>query len=251
VVTPTADYAYDAIYRLIAAEGREHIGQVTQPETTWNDAFRNRLAHPHDGQAMRRYAEQYSYDGAGNLLQLAHQAQGTSWRRDYAYAEASQLEDGRHSNRLSTTTVGGVVQAYGYDAHGNTISLPHLSAMTWSYLDQLESTSRQIVESGTPRRRITSTTRADSASARSSSVRMERASRSGSISMASRYPASSAPAARPSRSRGRRWRSASSSAPRWSRPGRRAATPVRPNSSVTSSPTTWARLAWSSTTPDR
>ena len=31
VVSPNNDYTYDAIYRLITAKGREHIGQVSQP----------------------------------------------------------------------------------------------------------------------------------------------------------------------------------------------------------------------------
>ena len=69
VVTPHADYTYDAIYRLLTAEGREHIGQVAQPETTWDDAFRVKLQHPQDGQAMRRYTERYEYDPVGNFLQ--------------------------------------------------------------------------------------------------------------------------------------------------------------------------------------
>lgn len=34
VVTADCDYAYDAVYRLIHAEGREHVGQATQPQTT-------------------------------------------------------------------------------------------------------------------------------------------------------------------------------------------------------------------------
>ena len=67
VVTPSGDYTYDAVYRLRRAEGREHIGQASQPETTWNDDGRLHLPHPSDGQAMRRYAEQYNYDAVGNL----------------------------------------------------------------------------------------------------------------------------------------------------------------------------------------
>ena len=56
-VTPDNDYTYDATYRLIAAQGREHIGQVSQSQTTWDDQFRVHLPHPGDGQAMRRYTE--------------------------------------------------------------------------------------------------------------------------------------------------------------------------------------------------
>ena len=68
VVTPDNDYVYDAIYRLIDAEGREHIGQLSQPQTTWDDQFRVHLPQPGDGQAMRSYQEEYHYDAVGNFL---------------------------------------------------------------------------------------------------------------------------------------------------------------------------------------
>ncbi|HLB50055.1 MAG TPA: SpvB/TcaC N-terminal domain-containing protein, partial [Anaerolineales bacterium] len=82
VVTPSNDYTYDAIYRLIFAEGREHIGQAAQPQTTWDDQFRVHLPHPNDGQAMRRYTERYEYDAVGNFLQLIHQAANGNWTGD-------------------------------------------------------------------------------------------------------------------------------------------------------------------------
>ncbi len=66
VVTPGNDYVYDASYQLINAEGREHIGQAAQPQTSFDDRFRVHLPHPNDGQAMRRYTERYEYDAVGN-----------------------------------------------------------------------------------------------------------------------------------------------------------------------------------------
>src|SRR5262249_31192670 len=59
VVSANNDYVYDAIYRLIGADGREHIGQLAQPQTNWDDEFRVNLPHPGDGQAMRNYHEAY------------------------------------------------------------------------------------------------------------------------------------------------------------------------------------------------
>ncbi|MCW5801284.1 MAG: hypothetical protein KIT31_02645 [Deltaproteobacteria bacterium] len=141
VVEATSDYQYDAIYRLIAAAGREHVGQVARSETTSSDDFRTRLAHPQDGQAMRRYAEAYRYDLAGNLLELVHRAQNSTWTRTYRYDASDQ-------NRLSATTVGGAEEPYAYDAHGNLVAIPHLSSLRWNFLDQLEATSRQIVTEG-------------------------------------------------------------------------------------------------------
>src|SRR5207247_137417 len=84
-VEPSNDYTYDALYRLIGASGREHIGQAGQPQTTWNDEFRVRLPHPGDGQLMRNYTEAYEYDAVANFEKLIHQAANGNWTRSYAY----------------------------------------------------------------------------------------------------------------------------------------------------------------------
>jgi RHS repeat-associated protein len=150
VVPPHCDYTYDAIYRLITATGREHIGQAGQPQSSWNDEFRVNLPHPGDGQAMRNYTEQYLYDAVGNFEQLVHQAANGNWTRAYAYAEPSLIEPAKQSNRLSRTTVIGVTEPYTHDVHGNMTSLPYLTLMQWDFQDQLSATSRQAVNTGTP-----------------------------------------------------------------------------------------------------
>jgi RHS repeat-associated protein len=152
-VTPDNDYVYDAVYRLINAEGREQIGQVARPQTTWDDQFRVNLPQPGNGQAMRRYSEAYQYDQVGNFLQLVHQATNGNWTRGYAYNEPSLVEPGKINNRLSSTTVGSsnpVTETYSYDAHGNMASMPHLTLIQWDFRDQLSATSRQAVNDGTP-----------------------------------------------------------------------------------------------------
>ncbi|HEX8186237.1 MAG TPA: RHS repeat-associated core domain-containing protein, partial [Blastocatellia bacterium] len=153
VVTPDNDYTYDAVYRLIAAQGREHIGQAAEPQTTWDDKFQVRLPHPNNGQAMRRYAERYEYDEAGNFLQLAHQATNGNWARSYQYNEPSLIEQSKQSNRLSSTTVGSnnpVTEIYAHDAHGDLTAMPHLTLMQWDFKNQLSATSRQVVNNGSP-----------------------------------------------------------------------------------------------------
>jgi RHS repeat-associated protein len=149
--TPDNDYTYDAIYRLIEAMGREHIGQVSQPQTNWDDDFQLRLPQPGDGQAMRRYVEHYRYDPVGNFLQLVHHAADGNWTRGYTYDEPNMIDPGRTSNRLSRTTVGRthpVTEVYAYDPHGNTTAMPHLTRMCWDFRDQLGATSRQAVNDG-------------------------------------------------------------------------------------------------------
>jgi RHS repeat-associated protein len=168
-VEPSADYTYDAIYRLIEATGREHLGQAGGAPIphSYNDSPRVGVLSgnpagrfsPNDGSAMGRYCEQYVYDAVGNIMEMIHRVAcqgGVSWRRTYTYSETSQLEPGnplepgKQSNRLTSTTVGGTTEIYstdgdGYDAHGNMLRMPHLQVMQWDFQDQLQMTQRQRV----------------------------------------------------------------------------------------------------------
>lgn len=146
-VEPSAEYTYDAIYRLIEATGREHLGQVGGAPIphSYNDAPRVGLLHPGDGNAMGRYLERYVYDAVGNFLEMQHRGTDPAhpgWTRTYAYNETSLLEPGKVSNRLSRTQVGNgttaVPETYTYDAHGNMLRMPHLPEMAWDFEDQLQ-----------------------------------------------------------------------------------------------------------------
>jgi RHS repeat-associated protein len=173
-VDPSNDYTYDPLYRLVTAVGREHLGQTggalaAPQQVTNDDSFRVGLPQPGDGNAMGVYTESYTYDPIGNVQTVSHQVSSGSWTRRYAYNEASQIVGTDMCNRLSTTSIptdplGGPYSArYTYDAHGNMITMPHLPAMTWDEDDRLQSTTRQVVTSGTP---VTTLYAYDTASAR-------------------------------------------------------------------------------------
>lgn len=146
VVEPHAAYTYDALYRLIEATEREHIGQTSnnlpghrpeiKPHYDFNDSTRRGLAHPHDGQAMRGYTERYEYDPVGNILAMIHQAGGGSWTRHYDYTAGS--------NRLLSTSLpgdpdGGPYSAtYAYDAHGSMTQMLHLPEIGWDFENQMQ-----------------------------------------------------------------------------------------------------------------
>lgn len=144
VVSPSNDYVYDAIYRLIEVHGRELIGLFARPEVDWNDELRMDKPLPGDGQAMRRYKENYRYDLVGNILALIHHAVDGSWRRHYDYPE--------FSNRLDRTRVGKIEERYAYDANGNMIRMPHLPLMSWDFKNELHVTREQVVNRGVGQR---------------------------------------------------------------------------------------------------
>ena len=157
-VEPSADYTYDAIYRLIKASGREHLGQIgstpnAPTPSSYSDWTNINLPHPNDSKAMGRYLENISYDAVGNFQQLQHIGSGpanSGWTRTFTCNETSLIESGRQNNRLTSTTVGGTTEAYsisgnGYDAHGNMLRMPQLQNMQWDFKDQLAMTQRQAV----------------------------------------------------------------------------------------------------------
>ncbi len=155
-VEPSADYTYDAIYRLIEATGREHLGLtagVPNPPaaSSYNDVPRVKRPHPGDGAAMGLYDETYHYDAVSNVERLVHA--GTSpvnpgWTRTYTYAEPSLLDAAAVSNRLTATSVSGsssIAEPLAYDARGNVTSMIQLQSMRWDFKDQLVATTRRAV----------------------------------------------------------------------------------------------------------
>ena len=160
-VEPSAEYTYDALYRLIEASGREHLGQIGGAPIphSHNDAPRVGIDwSANDGNAMGTYIERYVYDAVGNFLEMRHRGSDpvhAGWTRAYAYGETSLIENGtggallKTSNRLTSTAVGNVnpiTERYVHDAHGNMVRMPHLGGahpapnMHWDYSDQLRHT---------------------------------------------------------------------------------------------------------------
>ncbi|MFI7575646.1 SpvB/TcaC N-terminal domain-containing protein [Micromonospora sp. NPDC049497] len=142
-VGPTAHYAYDPIYRLTAASGREHasVGQPTELEIPYGV-----IPHPNDSAAVRGYTETYAYDEVGNLVAMTHSvhggiggdgvpvAGGTLWRRRYQVAA--------DSNRLLATSRPGDPDTvhsdlYSHNDRGAMVSMPHLPSMERDFRDQL------------------------------------------------------------------------------------------------------------------
>jgi RHS repeat-associated protein len=154
------DYLYDAIYQLIEATGREHLGQQAGPAAPPRapaafDGWHTNLPQPGDGQAMGRYTERYAYDRSGNLLSIRHLGSDptqSGWTRSYEYAEPGAIDPaGVPGNRLTSSRVGDdEIERLTYDPHGNMTSMGHLPLMQWNFADQLIATASQVVTAGTP-----------------------------------------------------------------------------------------------------
>lgn len=138
-------FAYDQLYRLVRATGRESAGRTpAQPNHLGIPSF-SPLPHVNDTTALRRYTQTYSYDELGNLTRMRHITPGGvgNWTRLYRYAREEDATD--LTNRLVGTNrpndqSGAVTDTgYSYDGHGNMTAMPHLFGLNWDYADRLRS----------------------------------------------------------------------------------------------------------------
>ncbi len=128
-VEALCSYEYDALYRLIKATGRE-LAALNAPN---QDDFDNTI-QVSAANAMQNYTHEYVYDALGNIRQQASQGK---WTRDYCYqTNPSGIPVNNYLLKHSATQT---QDDYTYDAHGNMLSMPHLSSMVWDYKDQLTS----------------------------------------------------------------------------------------------------------------
>jgi RHS repeat-associated protein len=166
VVEPSNEYQYDALYRLIAATGREHLGQTNNAPNPprrldHDDSFLMNQPHPSDGQAMGNYRQTYEYDAVGNILSMRHRGANPDqpgWKRCYQYAldsnrllSTGQPSDPRNPDsdcptRYAATPV--FSEPYAYNQHGSMTQMPHLSQMQWDFREQLQTTQQQVVGAG-------------------------------------------------------------------------------------------------------
>lgn len=132
VVEPRSRYTYDALYRLIRAEGRENDNFNHAPPAPGHDALRHNF--PLTDRALRNYLQTYNYDEVGNIQEMRHFTPNERWTRQYTYAD--------DSNRLITTFTGGNPTSaitYRYDAHGNMLNYRNtLEDLTRDYRDMMQ-----------------------------------------------------------------------------------------------------------------
>ncbi|MFO0617338.1 MAG: RHS repeat-associated core domain-containing protein [Polyangiaceae bacterium] len=131
-VDASTEYRYDPLYRLVEASGREH-GSNAVPIQSDDGRFITSLPDPNDPQALRRYTEEYDYDGVSNIVEMRHTMVGNTlgnWTRTYSYTSGT--------NRLASTTANSDPSiTYSHDDHGNVVAWPHLPTVEFTPLDQM------------------------------------------------------------------------------------------------------------------
>jgi len=135
IVLPDNNFTYDAVYRLIAATGREHSG-LNAPVSQF-DELRTNLPHKADGSAMQSYLQRYEYDAAGSMTVMAHRAGAgallNQWTRQFTPNTAD--------NSLKSSQVGATNETYTYDGHGNLTGWTGFGPLGWDFNDHLRSVS--------------------------------------------------------------------------------------------------------------
>ncbi|MBL8617585.1 MAG: hypothetical protein JNM72_18400, partial [Deltaproteobacteria bacterium] len=152
-VSPERTYAYDPLYRLSSATGREKVGLAQAGVLP----FPVELL-PHGGAAntvLRRYTQSYVYDAAGNLTETVHVAgSGVAWRR------RAQVAAGNNQLLASSSSLPGEdiddpttwFSQYSHDRRGNMLVLPGEGApngmvATRDHRDHLESVALNSTDS--------------------------------------------------------------------------------------------------------
>lgn len=145
-VAGVASYTYDALYRLVEATGREHVGQAAFGQfDNWNDLPFMKQYSQGDAMAWRNYTQQYDYDEVGNIEEMRHVAAAAigSWTRNYNYAATN--------NRLLSTAVSADTYNYPHHPqHGFITTMPHLQVMEWNFKEELQAVAKQSVLAGMP-----------------------------------------------------------------------------------------------------
>jgi RHS repeat-associated protein len=131
-VLPHRSFAYDALYRLVRAEGREAATPAPSLANR-NEPMRRGIPHPKDLTAVRRYTENYSYDRSGNLLRVKHvTVDDGSWTASYDIdSRADRITAIRNGDESLISS------AFNYDDAGNALTLGGLSGLTWDNDNQL------------------------------------------------------------------------------------------------------------------
>nr|WP_232918122.1 RHS repeat-associated core domain-containing protein [Pseudomonas syringae] len=125
LIEPISRYRYDTLYQLIEATGREVRNGASQ-----GPALPGLQPLPTlDPCQVSNYRQNYSYDAAGNLLQMRHEG---------AHNFTRNMHVAPDSNRSLRDDDGDVDFATSFDANGNMLQLVRGQVMGWDARNQLQ-----------------------------------------------------------------------------------------------------------------
>jgi len=130
-------FTYDALYRLLFADGREcDTPPFIPPNSPWADTPRCT-----DITRTRKYTERYEYDVVGNILKLNH----TSFDADGSTQAVNRnFTLALNNNRLQTVEFGNQPFGYTYDANGNMTAETTSRHFEWDYADRMRVYRTQV-----------------------------------------------------------------------------------------------------------
>ncbi len=141
VVAPHTRFVYDALYRIISSEGREHT--ANNAAISEGDLPRINLPHKTDGTALRLYRQLYTYDAVGNMTLMKHKAPHPAfpdaWERVFNYNTANASRALRN-NQLTSTQLNTdlIAQPYSYNVDGNMLNTNAANSLVWNFEDRLQ-----------------------------------------------------------------------------------------------------------------
>ncbi|POP75065.1 RHS repeat domain-containing protein [Pseudomonas syringae] len=125
LIEPISRYRYDTLYQLIEATGRE-----VRNGASHGPALPGLQSLPTlDPCQVSNYKQNYSYDAAGNLLQMRHEG---------AHNFTRNMHVAPDSNRSLPDDDGDVDFATSFDANGNLLQLVRGQVMGWDARNQLQ-----------------------------------------------------------------------------------------------------------------
>ncbi len=138
------EFKYDPIYRLTAATGRacKDIGTPRSlngdPRCGFYAGGAGTATQDNAPDLTERYTEGYSYDPAGNMLELNYQAFSGNWKRVFGMDNLpnDRWKDAQN-NRLTSLENGSATHSYQFDDNGNLIRQNTERYHTWDHVDRM------------------------------------------------------------------------------------------------------------------
>jgi RHS repeat-associated protein len=141
-------FAYDPLYRLTEATGRE-CGGIPTPRPLSDDSRCGSFPAPYvpgpptpsqtnAPDLTVTYTEHYEHDPAGNLYRVRHASQGATWNRSFGL-DGQVPDDWAHAgrNRLTSIVQGGGTTTLLYDDAGNTVQQDTSRTYDWDHRSRL------------------------------------------------------------------------------------------------------------------